>query len=206
MTVARRFEDLIVWQLAVRIRDRVYALTEAGAASRDFKFRDQIRDSASSVPSNISEGFLLYSPPQFARLLNIAKGSLGETQNHLLHGKEKKYFSEEEFTDLWRLTCRAVRATNRLHAYLRRCGRRQTPLDVKPGTERQNLAEPNPVAPNPVEPNPVEPNPAEPNPVEPNLVEPNPVEPNPVEPNPVEPNPVEPNPVEPNPVEPRRTT
>lgn len=92
MSVARRFEDLIVGQLAVRIRDRVYALMETGAASRDFKFRDQIRDSASSVPSNISEGFLLYSPPQFARQLNIAKGSLGETQNHLLHGKEKKYF------------------------------------------------------------------------------------------------------------------
>ena len=141
MTVARRFEDLIVWQLAVRIRDRVYALTETGAASRDFKFRDQIRDSASSVPSNISEGFLLYSPPQFARQLNIAKGSLGETQNHLLHGKEKKYFSEDEFIDLWRLTCRALKAANRLHAYLRRCGRTKPPaakaaLEAEPqGTE-----------------------------------------------------------------------
>jgi hypothetical protein len=62
MNVARRFEDLIVWQLAVRIRNRVYALTEAGAASRDFKFRDQTRDSASSVPSNISKGLSALQP------------------------------------------------------------------------------------------------------------------------------------------------
>jgi four helix bundle protein len=119
-----RFEDLIVWQLAVRIRDGVYSVTETGAASSDFKFRDQLRDSASSVPRNISEGFLRYNPPEFAHFLSIAKGSLGETQNHLLHGKDRRYFSEEEFNDLWRLTCRALRAANRLHAYLRRCGRK----------------------------------------------------------------------------------
>jgi four helix bundle protein len=125
MAVAQRFEDLIVWQLAVRIRDGVYRLTETGGAFSDFKFRDQIRDSASSAPRNIAEGFLRYDPPEFAQFLKVAKGSLGETQNHLLHGKEEHYFSEQEFTDLWRLTCRALRAANRLHAYLRRCGRKK---------------------------------------------------------------------------------
>jgi four helix bundle protein len=120
-----RFEDLIVWQLAVRIRDGVYTVTETGGASTDFKFRDQLRDAASSAPRNISEGFLRYNPPEFAHFLNIAKGSLGEMQDHLLHGKERRYFSEEEFNNLWRLTCRALRAANRLHAYLRRCGRKK---------------------------------------------------------------------------------
>lgn len=125
MAVAKRFEDLIVWQLAVRIRDAIYGLTETGGASRDYKFREQIRDSASSAARNIAEGFARYDPPEFAQFLKIAKGSLAETQNHLLHGKQQKYFSEEEFTNVWRLTCRAVRAANRLHAYLRRCGRKK---------------------------------------------------------------------------------
>lgn len=66
-----------------------------------------------------------YNPPEFAQFLNIARASLGETQNHLLHGKQLKYFSEADFTDAWRLTCRALRAANRLHAYLRSCGRRK---------------------------------------------------------------------------------
>ena len=125
MTVAQRFEDLIVWQLAVRIRDAIYVLTETGGASRDYKFREQIRDSASSTSRNVAEGFGRYDPPEFAQFLKIAKGSLAETQNHLLHGKQQEYFSEQEFTDVWRLTCRAVRAANRLHAYLRRCGRKK---------------------------------------------------------------------------------
>jgi four helix bundle protein len=123
MAGVTRFEDLVVWQLAVRIRDTVYALTSSGAGSRDFAFRDQIRDAASSAPRNIAEGFLRYNPPEFAQFMNIAKGSLGETQNHLLHGREEKYYSQQEFTEVWGLTCRALRAANRLHAYLRRCGR-----------------------------------------------------------------------------------
>jgi four helix bundle protein len=125
MTAAKRFEDLIVWQLAVRIRESVYALTKTGGASTDFSFREQIRDSACSAPRNISEGFLRYNPPEFAQFMNIAKASLGETQNHLLHGKQQKYFSDQEFTEVWRLTCRALRAANRLHAYLRQCGRKK---------------------------------------------------------------------------------
>jgi hypothetical protein len=76
---------------------------------------------------NIAEGFQRYNPSQFAQFMNIAKGSLAETQNHLLHGKHQGYFSEQEFTDAWRLTCRALRAANRLHAYLRSCGKRSEP-------------------------------------------------------------------------------
>jgi four helix bundle protein len=122
VAAARRFEDLIVWQLAVAVRDSVYVLTDRGGASSDFGFRQQIRDAASSAPRNIAEGFQRYNPPQFAQFMNIAKGSLAETQNHLLHGKHQGYFPEQEFTDTWRLTCRALRAANRLHAYLRGCG------------------------------------------------------------------------------------
>ena len=73
--------------------------------------------------------------------MNVAKGSLAETQNHLLHGKHQGYFSEQEFTDAWRLTGRALRAANRLHAYLRGCGKRAEPETslnpVEPGRPRR---------------------------------------------------------------------
>ena len=120
MSVARRFEDLVVWQLSVRIRDRIDVLIDSGPAARDFKFRDQIRDASASAPRNIAEGFLRFNPAEFAYFMNVARSSLGETQNHLLHGKERKYFNERDFKELWRLTCRTLKAANRLHAYLRR--------------------------------------------------------------------------------------
>jgi four helix bundle protein len=119
MATAYRFEDLIVWQLSVSLRDRVYAMTTEGPASKDFKFRDQIRDAASSAPRNISEGFARYDSPEFAQSMKIAKGSLAETVNHLQHGRQENYFSEQEFIAARRLAFRAVRAANRLHAYLR---------------------------------------------------------------------------------------
>jgi four helix bundle protein len=125
VAIARRFEDLVVWQLAVMLRRLVYRLTGAGPSSKDFKFRDQIRDSACSAPRNIAEGFKRFDPPEFAQFMKVAAASLAETQNHLLHGREEQYFSEADFTDAWRISCRALRAANRLHSYLRDCPRKK---------------------------------------------------------------------------------
>jgi four helix bundle protein len=150
MLAARKFEDLIVWQLAVK--RLVYQLTRTGPASRDFKFRDQIRDSAASAPRNISEGFKRFDPPEFAHFMKMACASLTETQNHLLHGKDEKYFSDEEFTPTWRINCRALRAGNRLHAYLRSCPKRRrkpsSPLDAPNAANLENRSNPS----NPAEP------------------------------------------------------
>jgi four helix bundle protein len=119
MAGARKYEELIAWKLSVELRDLVYALTERGPAAMDFKFRSQIRDAASSAPRNIAEGFVRFHPSEFAPFVNVAKGSLAETQNHLQHGRERHYFDESEFTRAWRLSCRTVRATSGLHRYLR---------------------------------------------------------------------------------------
>jgi 23S rRNA-intervening sequence protein len=68
---ARRYEELVVWQLSARLRDVIFVLTKDGPASRDFTFRNQIRDSSSSAPSNIAEGFAYDKPKLFARHLRI---------------------------------------------------------------------------------------------------------------------------------------
>src|SRR5262245_2622027 len=124
MIIAKRFEDLVVWQLAVSLRRLVYRMTRSGPVTTDCRFRTQIRDSASSAPRNISEGFKRFDPPQFANFMNIALSSLAETQTSLLHGHEEKYFSDEQFTEAWRIACRALKAGNRLHTYLRNCPRK----------------------------------------------------------------------------------
>ena len=98
--VARHFTELACWQLSNELKVRVYELIARPKVTRDFKFCDQIRDSARSAPRNISEGFGKYDPPEFARFLNLAKGSLMETQNHLRDGLSQTYLSQEEFHDL----------------------------------------------------------------------------------------------------------
>jgi hypothetical protein len=58
IAAARRYEELVAWQLAVELRDRIPKSTRSGPASRDRKFLDQIQDSAASSPRNLAEGFL----------------------------------------------------------------------------------------------------------------------------------------------------
>jgi four helix bundle protein len=119
---ARRYEELVVWQLSARLRDAIFVLTKDGPASRDFTFRDQIRDSSSSAPSNISEGFAFYKPKLFARHLRIAIASLAETKNHLQDGAgEKRYFNQNEAARLIKLNERALKAAKRLLRYLDSC-------------------------------------------------------------------------------------
>ena len=124
MAVARKFEDLIIWQLASEFESWAYDISEEGAMLKDPAFRQQWRDAASSPARNIAEGFAKYDPPEFARFVNIAKGSLSELQNYMIKGKERRFFTEEEYTHGWRLLCRTIRATNRFHTYLRSCGRK----------------------------------------------------------------------------------
>jgi hypothetical protein len=42
--VVREFRDLVAWQLSYQLKCEVFAFTAIGLTSRDFKYRDQIRD------------------------------------------------------------------------------------------------------------------------------------------------------------------
>ncbi len=111
-------DEIKAYQLAVELRDDITRLTETGRAARDFGFRDEIRESSSSVTKNLAEGFDRYYHPEFARFAGIAKGSLAETIDALKDGKIKKYISEEDFHRLNELAERARKATGGLIRYL----------------------------------------------------------------------------------------
>jgi four helix bundle protein len=161
MNGIRRFEDFDAWKLSVELRDLVYRMTETGTVLEDDRFRGQIRDSAASAPRNISEGFGRFEPKDFANFTRMAKASLMETQNHLLHGSAENYFSKADYQRAWRLSKRALGATKGLHRYLRSCRGRLPwdPRNPNPGNPRN----PNPRNPrNPRNPNRRNPNPRNP--------------------------------------------
>ena len=116
-----RFEDLDAWQLADAVEKEVFAFTATGPASRDFAYRDQIRDSARSAPANIAEGFGRYYPKEFRRFLRIACGSLNETRNYVHHGLDRGFLDHSQHGALVRLTRRAIAANERLQTYLENC-------------------------------------------------------------------------------------
>ena len=106
--VARKFEELVAWQLARELERRVYAFTATGAAARDIEYCHQIRKSSSSAPRNLAEGFGRYLPGDFGRFVRNALGSLNETQDHLDAGLERQYLTKEIHTELKLLARRAT--------------------------------------------------------------------------------------------------
>jgi len=93
--VANTFEDLEAWRIADELKREVYPLIATGPVSKDFKFCNQIRESAASPTRNIAEGFGRFRPGPFAQFMEIAIGSTMETQNSLKDGIDRGYFTVE---------------------------------------------------------------------------------------------------------------
>jgi four helix bundle protein len=114
----RRYEDLECWKLANELKVGVYRLVDETRAKHDFDFRDQIRASASSGPSNLSEGFGYYRHKESARYARIAKASLMETHNHLTDGVARRYWTATDAAAFLTLATRAIKATTGWIRYL----------------------------------------------------------------------------------------
>jgi len=142
--VFRRLEDLMVWQLSTELEQRVYAFTSRLPAKRDVDFCRDIRRSASSAPSNISEGFGRFWPTEVSPKLRIARGELEETCNHLRKAIREQYVSEGDAADMLLLAKRAIGAATRLLNYFDRHGeswkkdflaRQRNIVAIEPGPE-----------------------------------------------------------------------
>jgi four helix bundle protein len=116
ITVMRvtRFEDLEIWKLARELYKLVFKITSVGPFYRDFKFRDQIRESSGSVSDNIAEGFERGGNKEFIQFLSIAKGSCGETRNKSYRAFDSNYISQEVLDDLLSRTETIARKTANL--------------------------------------------------------------------------------------------
>ena len=96
MATAKTFEDLWIWQQARILVKQVYPDFGVGTpGSQDFGFRDQIQKAAISVMNNIAEGFERESDAQFARFLEIAKGSCGEVRSMYYAAEDLGYVNVE---------------------------------------------------------------------------------------------------------------
>jgi four helix bundle protein len=78
-----RFEELPVWQEAIRLAEEVYNLTEDKGWSGSRSLRDQLERAALSVSNNIAEGFERGTTNELLAFLYIARGSVGEVRSML---------------------------------------------------------------------------------------------------------------------------
>ena len=72
------FRDLLIWQKSMDLVTEVYKLTELFPKEEIYGLTSQVRRSAISIPSNISEGYGRDGNKDYLRFLNIGISSLFE--------------------------------------------------------------------------------------------------------------------------------
>src|SRR5688572_27304270 len=78
-----RFEELPVWQDAIKLAVTVYAFTSGAAFGGRYSLKDQLERAAVSVSNNIAEGFERGTNQELLTFLYIARGSCGEVRSML---------------------------------------------------------------------------------------------------------------------------
>lgn len=127
MSFAKSFTELKVWQEGHTLVLAVYRKSDSFPRREDFGLTSQLRRSASSVTANITEGFERGTKKELTQFLIIARGSLAETQNHLLLARDLGYLNEADFQ---KLAQQAVIVHKLLNAFIR---------SIKPVNQRTSV-------------------------------------------------------------------
>src|SRR3989344_6928731 len=92
----KNFTDLIVWQRGYKLALNIYKITDSFPKEERFSLTDQLRRAAVSFTSNLAEGFGRDKVNDKSHFYTMALGSLYETQNQLLIGRDLKYIEAKE--------------------------------------------------------------------------------------------------------------
>jgi four helix bundle protein len=133
--MAQTVEELKVWQRATELCDAVDAIIEHPRLVADQRLRDQIRDAADSVLSNIAEGFEQASDRGFVRYLYISKGSAAELRTRLYRAHNRRYITEDEYKFRKALTNEVGKMLTGLIKYLIKSDRKRRGLGQEDPTK-----------------------------------------------------------------------
>ena len=96
-----KFEDLRVWQSALKQTVDVYELSKSFPTDERYNLISQINRAADSVVLNIAEGSVGLSNKEFKRFLRIANRSALEVVSCLHIAKAKGFINQVVFDDYY---------------------------------------------------------------------------------------------------------
>ena len=96
----KSFRDLIIWQRGINLVKEVYKETQNFQKQELYGLSNQIRRSAISIPSNVSEGHIRQHRAEFRQFLSMALGSLAELETQIIISRELDYIPSETSENL----------------------------------------------------------------------------------------------------------
>lgn len=119
----KQFEELEVWKESRRLTKEIYRLTKGDKFWKDFALCGQIQRAATSIMSNIAEGFERGGNQEFIQFLYVAKGSCGEVRSQLYVALDQSYVATSSDVDeLMKSFKRLSSMISNLITYLRNSG------------------------------------------------------------------------------------
>jgi len=98
-----KFEDIESWQVARKLTNDIYSISNEERFNKDFGLKDQIRRASVSIMANIAEGFDSKSNKAFINFLNYSYRSASEVQSLLYVANDQKYILDTTFNELYKL-------------------------------------------------------------------------------------------------------
>ncbi|WP_308991239.1 four helix bundle protein [Mariniflexile litorale] len=95
------FRKLLIWQKSMTLVTEIYKEVKTFPSDELYALTSQIKRSATSIPSNIAEGYGREGLKDYLRFLNIALSSLFELQTQMEIAYNLKYLKEENFNALY---------------------------------------------------------------------------------------------------------
>jgi four helix bundle protein len=106
--------DLIVWQKAMLLCEKVYIVTQNYPQIEVYGLTSQTRRCSVSIPSNIAEGYQRGHKAEYIQFLRIAFGSGAELETQLLIALRVGFLKREKFDELNDLLQEVMRMLNSL--------------------------------------------------------------------------------------------
>jgi len=94
------FTDLHAWREGHALVVSVYETTKRFPREETYSLVDQMRRAATSITSNIAEGFGRHTSRERIQFYYIAQGSLTELKNQLIIAKDVGYLKQQQFMAL----------------------------------------------------------------------------------------------------------
>ena len=98
--MVQNFQNIQVWQDSVAFHEQLLSVLPAFPKEELYAMSSQLRRASLSISNNIAEGCGRESQKELRNFLNIAMGSLKETESMIIVSQKLNYISNEIFTDL----------------------------------------------------------------------------------------------------------
>ena len=111
------FRNLKVWEKAHAMTLDVYRLTRAFPKEELYGLTSQMRRSCSSIGANIAEGCCRNGDKDFGRFIQIAAGSAGELEYHILLAHDLGLLNPDDYQ---RLSAKTIEVKRMLTSLLQK--------------------------------------------------------------------------------------